>query len=468
MKLTKILMMGTVLLYLAAFTSCVKDEVDEPPVNGSDPVLIVNKSIAGLKSIYNGTIMRIDSNWVIKGVVIGDDHSGNFYKSIVIQDETGAINIQIDQSSFYTSYKVGRNVFVNCRGLFIGDYNGLIQLGGYNDNGSVGRIPSSLVSRHLIGGMWNQPYATKVVYNFDSLNMNTDQNKLVRLVGVHFATPCMTWADVAFETSGNRDLLDAYGNTVIVRTSNFATFASQLIPGSIGDVIGVFQIYNNDKQLVIRELTDVVMAPTNCNTGPVGTGGLMSIGAVRSLYSGAGNIFAAGTKIRGTVISDRIGNNTNSQNIILQDASGGLIVRFTTPHSFNQNDSIEIDLSGDSLITYQQGIEINYASTAAASLLGTSSLAPNTVTSTYVLSHLSSLESTLIKITGATLTGGTGGTYNGSVNVNDGTGSVIMFTRSSATFSSTVYPTGTVSVTGYISNYYGTPEIIIRNTADVQ
>ncbi len=475
MKLSKIISLTAVLLYTATFTSCVKDEVDEPPAFGTDPAITVNKTIAQLKALYTGTFMQIDSNYVIKGVVVGDDHSGNFYKSIVIQDSTGGINIQLDQSGFYTSYKVGRNVFVKCRGLVLGDYNGLVQLGGYIDNSSptpaVGRIPQSLISNHLIGGAWNQPYATKIVYNFSTDLSNTaDQNKLVRLEGVHFADPCLTWADLVGQTSGNRDLIDAYGNTVTVRTSNFASFAAQLIPGSTGDVIGVFQIYGSTKQLVIREVSDVIMAPAACNTGPVGTGGLMSIAGVRALFSGGnGNVFVAGTKVRGTVISDRSTANLNSYNMILQDGTGGIMVRFLATNTLNLNDSVEIDLSGDSLISYQQGIEINKVPNANATVLGSGSVSPNVVTATYVLSHVTSLESTLIKINGATLSGGTGGTFSGSVNVNDGTGAVIMYTRSGATFATTPYPASvTVSVIGYISNFNGTPEIVIRDVSDIQ
>ena len=473
MNRSKISLLLTTLLIALTFTSCVKKDFDNPPSTNVDPDIKANKTIAQIKALYvAGAVTTINSDYIIKGVVVGDDHSGNIYKNVIIQDSTGGISIAIDLSNYYTIFKVGRNVFVKCKGLVIGDYHKLIQIGGYADNSSgtpsVGRIPQSLIGQHLFAGKWMQPYTTKIVSDISTLNTDLDQNTLVRIDGARFETPCLPWADVVNQTSSNRNLKDAHGNTIVVYTSNYATFASSLIPGSTGSVIGVFQVYGNSKQLIIRDLADVLMAPSSCNNGPVGTGALMSVGGIRSLYSGLGNSFVAGTKIRGTVISDKNGANINGNNIILQDGTSGIMVRFLSPNTFNLNDSIEINLTGDSLVTYQSGIEINYVPNANATLLGTGTVIPRVVTTAYVLSNLPSLESTLIKITGAGLSGGTAGTYSGSVNVTDATGTLIMYTRAGATFSGNTYPTGAVSVTGFLSNFNGTPELILRNASDVQ
>ncbi len=464
MKLTKIFMLGTVLLYLAAFTSCVKDEVDDPPASGTDPALTVNKTIAGLKAMYNGNIMRIDSDWVIKGVVVGDDHSGNFYKSIVIQDETGGINIQIDQSSFYTTYKVGRNVFVKCRGLYLGDYHDLIQLGGYDDNGSVGRIPQSLVGRHLIPGAWNQPFDTKTVFNLENdLDLDIDQNKLVRLEGVHFAEPCTTWADIAQETSGNRDLIDAYGNIIIVRTSNFATFASSIISGDTGTVTGVFQVYDNDLQLVIRELSDVMMDPPNC-APPAGPN--TSIAALRAMFTGSTGTIPANTIVEGIVISDKANNNITARNVVIEDATAGIVVRFTGNNTYNLGDKIVVDVSGQEISEYNGLLEANNVPNNKSSLSGTGfSITPRTATIADIMANGEAWESTLVKIFGVTITGG--GTYAGNTTLTDATGTLPMFTYNSANFSSVSYPTGSVNVTGIISDFNGL-QLNMRNTSDVQ
>ena len=304
MKLQKILSLAAIALYASVLTSCVKKDVDDPPANGVDPAITANRTIAQVKALYvAGTITAIDSDFIFKGVVIGDDRSGNIYKNVIIQDSTGGISIAIDQSNFYTSYEVGRTVFVKCKGLVIGDYHLLIQVGGYIDNSSgtpsVGRIPQSLVGQHLIGGMWNQSYTTRTVSDISTLSNSLDQNILVRLDGVKFDAPCQPWADVVHQASLSRTLRDSHNNPIVVYTSNYAKFAASLIPGTTGSVIGVFQVYgngNNSKQLVIRDLSDVIMAPSICSTGPIGTGALMTIGGVRSLYAGLGAKFVSGKK----------------------------------------------------------------------------------------------------------------------------------------------------------------------------
>jgi hypothetical protein len=150
------------LLMTLAFTlvtSCRKDDFDEPPMNGEDPNLNVNITIDSLKKYYQGNILKIDSNWIIAGVVTADDKSGNFYKTIVLEDNTAGISIRLDLSNYNVDYPIGRRVFVKLKGLYMGDYGDLIQLGGWVDSTgttpSVEPIPMSLVSDYLIGGSYN-------------------------------------------------------------------------------------------------------------------------------------------------------------------------------------------------------------------------------------------------------------------------------------------------------------------------
>ncbi len=83
---------------------------------------------------------EITDDVIIGGIVCMDDKSGNYYKKIVIQDETGGIEIEIDQTNLYTDYPVGRKVYVRCKGLFLGNYFDIPQLGATPDErGSLAR-----------------------------------------------------------------------------------------------------------------------------------------------------------------------------------------------------------------------------------------------------------------------------------------------------------------------------------------
>ena len=101
------------LLLLGMTTGCVKNDFDEPDNNGCiDEGLVKNITIQDLKGFYNfsGSYL-IEEDLIIEGVVVSDDRDGNFYKELVIQDETGGILIMVDQSNLYTSFPAGRKVY---------------------------------------------------------------------------------------------------------------------------------------------------------------------------------------------------------------------------------------------------------------------------------------------------------------------------------------------------------------------
>ena len=82
---------STLLLSIIIFSSCVDHEFDEPPVKVyEDPNIEVTNTIADVKALHvPGIPKEIEDDMVIKGTVISYDEPGNFYKKLVIQDETG-------------------------------------------------------------------------------------------------------------------------------------------------------------------------------------------------------------------------------------------------------------------------------------------------------------------------------------------------------------------------------------------
>ncbi|MGR6088463.1 MAG: DUF5689 domain-containing protein [Arcticibacter sp.] len=477
---------GLFLLAVTLFsTSCRKDDFDNPPAGGTDPNLIVNKSIADLKAGYvNGQFQTITSDWIISGIVTADDRSGNFYKTMIIQDSTAAIAVRIDESDFYTKYPIGRRVFIKLKGLVLGDYNKLIQIGGFIDNSnptfpSVQPIPYALVTEHLFPGQYNLVINPEVV-TISQVNANTlyYQNRFIRLQGVEFdpADTSLTYADVTNQLSANRTINDCSGGSIDIRSSNYATFAGDTIPNLRGTITGIYSVYGTTPQMYIRDIYDVVMDTLRCNGSGGGGGGgtavSTTIGAIRSLYTGT-DVTIGSLKIKGVVISDKSTNNFNSQNITIQDSTGGIVVRFGATHPFVLNAEVEIDLSGQILTSYTGFLEVNGVPLVNATQTGTGTISPRVATVSDVIANFSSWESTLVKVNNSTITS-TNGNYGASaapyptVNLNDGTGTILLYTKSSANFTGTAVPTGAVSVTAIVVPYNTTKELMIRNTSDVQ
>ena len=328
------------------FAGC-KRKYDEPPVE-EYPVLTPNTTIADLVARHTIGLPAdsINTDIIIEGIVIADDRSGNFYKNIVIQDATGGVQIRVDATEYYNKYPIGRKVWVKCNGLFIGDYSGVPQIS-FDPAGSA--IPENLVPTFVVGGERNLT-VTPTPRRIEDLS-RADLNTLVRIDSVQFATADANqyYSDPLNRVTTNRTLLACNGGRTLLRTSGYAEFAAQLTPQGMGTVVAVVGEFNGEKQLFIRELTDVVMNEARCNVGAGGPP--ITIGDLRALYTGSA-VLPPSRTLRGMVISDRLGNNWDSRTVVIQDATAGITLRLTDPHSLNVGDEVEIAIGDDSLKTF--------------------------------------------------------------------------------------------------------------------
>lgn len=456
----------TLILFLT-LSSCIKDDFDAPPADGEDPDITANTTIAQLKQLFTGTPVQITDSLVIQGIVTSSDKAGNFYKTLVMQDATAGISIRLDQTDLYADYPIGRKVFVQCKNLWLGDYGNLVQLGGALDdsdpqNPGVLPIPAGLIGSYLLKGKYNNA-VTPITLTIDQLD-NLYQNMLIRLNDAEFATAELgqTYADAVNQSSENRTLTDCNGNSVILRTSGFAQFAGDTLPEENGTITAIFSVFSSDFQLLINDVTDVQFDSARCTSGGGGDGIL----GIRNLYAGSDVTLSSGKTVKGIVISDKTNGNFDPKNLVLQDSTGGIVVRFAAAHNFNLGDEVEVDVSGQTLTEYNGLIEIDGVPTTNATKTGTGSITPRTATISQITSNSNTWESTLVKVNSVTLTGGSG-QYSGTITMTDATGTLDMYTRTGASFAATNYPTGSVSVTGVLGDFNG-EQINIRSTADVQ
>lgn len=450
-------------------SSCVDLEYDQPPAGGEDPNLPVNITIAELKSRHTlGQYEQITDDATLAGLVVSDDTEENFFKQLVIQDATGGIEMRIEMSDLHNVYPVGRKVYVKAKGLWLGDYKGLIQLGagqGVDDKGDpeLIRIPESLVAQYIVPATYGNATTPKTL-TIDQLSL-ADVSTLVRFENVQFisADAGQTYADSTTTFADNSEIEDCAMQRLIIRTSDYASFARDLTPTENGTVEGILSIFGDVYQLTIRDLGDVDMLNDRCSTGG---GTITSINAVRQLFTGTAALLPTGS-IKGVVISDYQSLSVDGRNLYIQDATGGIAIRFKDPHSFPLGSELTLDYSGDTLKEFHGLLQISGVSVGDGFQSGTpGDVSPRIATVNDVLTHAQSWESTLVKLDSVTLTSG-GGTYEGDVIVEDATGSMLLFTRPQASFSGTALPTGKVSLTAIVSEY-DAPQLLIRNLSDVK
>ena len=460
---------------LSMITACVKGEFDEPVTGGEDPKDITTDQIVSLDVVLDkwvsGQYIKIDLEKYVQAVVIADDKTGNIYKTLMFQDESGdkAISVLVDDVNLYNQYPIGRRVFINLKDLWISDYNGLPQLGygPYFDNGEfrMAGIPANLVGTNLRKGVLNitiEPLTLKINQLGESA-----LNKLIRLENVEFkaVSAGKTFANVPLGKDISHSLKSCDGSEIIVRTSSHANFAGELTPTGNGDLIAIYTIFGTTKQLTIRSLSELSMNNPRCDGTTGGTGGEITISSVRTALNNGGSAAPIGF-IKGVVISDRGTGVHNPQNMYIQDASGGILVRFASTHTFDIGDELEIEISGLEILNYRNLAEINNVPIAQAVKVGTMSLPLKEVTVKEVLDNMDTYESTRIKIINASISGGA--TYSGTRKVTDGSGTIDLYTSSFASFANQNVPSGKVSMTVIVSDFTSGPQILLNTANDVQ
>jgi hypothetical protein len=462
-------LIGLFAFSLLTFTAC-EEEFDEPPVNRFSDIQ-ANTTIADLKALHElgSSPDKIEEDLIIEGIVISDDRAGNFYKSLVIQDATGGLEVRIDAISLFLDYPRGSKVWVNCNGLYIDDFSNKHQL--VIDDQS-NEIPEPLMGKYVIPGPLDptEPVIEARVVDLADIQGNTIDSTifaltstLIKFEGVEFS--CVdagaTMADALNKETKNATLQDCDGNTVLVRNSGFSEFAFEQAPEGNGTLTCVFGVFNTDRQVFIRDMADLNMEGPRCVEDGCGT---VPLSTIREEYI-LGATTVSGGFVQGIVISDRQNGNIVGQNLVLQDESGGIVIRFTGDHSFDLGDELYIGVAGLELSEFNGLLQISNVPEENASVVGQGEITPRVTTVSEILANFEDWESTLVKIEGATISGNA--TFAGSTYVDDGTGDLLMFTRNDATFAGESVPIGTVNVTAILSQF-NDRQLNMRVRADVE
>lgn len=262
MKLIQKIYTLPLLVMAVLMTGCDRD-YDAPPLNepvytGAQP----NITLAQLKEKYSAatdeTPIVITEDYIVKAYITGNDESGNIYKQIFVQDATAALPIQLDQGNVYTTYRRGQEVFINLKNMCVSVYGGEQQLGW--PDGYLYRMPFVNFKELVQKNGW--PYADnvkpEVITDLSKVNLDVNRMtyRLVQLEGVHFENGGKNTYATA-DGYGSEILKDAHGNTVTVRTSNYAAFAYETLPVGTGTVVGILGRFNGAWQLTIPVLSDV-------------------------------------------------------------------------------------------------------------------------------------------------------------------------------------------------------------------
>lgn len=217
-------------------------------------------SIQYLKSKYNNYPLTITENIELDACVVANDRFGTFSYTLVVVDETGGIEIKVSGNELFTEFPVGQEVKIRCKGLVLGSYGGVVQMGtaSADINYETSFIPASSIPAHIV--IINKPinYAVPTMLTLDKLEPK-HVSSFVLFKNVQFVDEELgrTWSDPDEDT--DRHIIDASGDTLIVRTSRNATFAKNKLPYQSGQIEGILSYFNKRYQLRVYTSTNVVM-----------------------------------------------------------------------------------------------------------------------------------------------------------------------------------------------------------------
>lgn len=236
-------MISRALLFIFAWTvsGCYDNAGTPPPSDGS--ALLPNLSIADLVVQCGDHPYRIVQDIVIAGCVTSTDKSGNFYRSVILQDGEAAVELMAGLSDLYRIYPPGYRVSIQLRGLAICRRYGVVQVGQMPSAGdyAVEYIGSRALLDHSVErgpiGVPPEPRTLSIPA------LTPDRcGTLVRIENLTLMPPEEDSTERSWK--GYRQFTDTEGNTITTYTSDFARYADAEIPIGAVSLMGILQYGN--------------------------------------------------------------------------------------------------------------------------------------------------------------------------------------------------------------------------------
>ena len=397
-------------LFLGTFTACVQDDdYSTPVILANEPDVTETNTFKQIKDMYAGDVVNFSDGLVISGYVVSSDESGNFYKSIAIQNDVDGMDddasnprlglkLLIDASDLFERFNVGRKVYIRLDGLAMNesrDGSGDFEIGLYDETefNELTEIPEYILNGYSFGDVDYAPAVERSlitetimpkVMNVSDFT-DADVNTLVQLEGIQSSNIGDTFAGLPSDQyDAERTLFSCADNsTVTLATSTFANFKDLGIPTGKGTATAVLNVNfdGNAYILKVNNASDLDFTENRCD--PIFEENFESYSYGDSITQngwtdykevGSKDFFAFDDSYSlGTSVKISAYNSGDASNIawlitpgIDMDAQTGEVLSFQTSNSFSDNSTLELLISTD-----WDGVEANITSATWSALPGT-------------------------------------------------------------------------------------------------
>lgn len=242
MKRINFKFLAVAILVAVTAYSCIDDKFDNPPITELPEGSIV--TIQKLRDLCPpGNTYKIEGDTSLYAVVTMDEMSGNIYRNIFIQDNTGAVNLRFGSTS---GLYEGDSIRLYLKGAVLSWYNNLFQ------------IDSLHADYNVIKQATNRNVEPELA-TISQINADHDyyQSRLVKIedVQVKASDTASIWAP--YQQYGEIFIEDTQNKSMLIRTSGYAKFAGENVPNGSGSIIAIVGLYRETVQLGIRRTSEV-------------------------------------------------------------------------------------------------------------------------------------------------------------------------------------------------------------------
>lgn len=226
-----------ILLLLVTITLVGCNGASDKPSNIPTPSA-ANTTVATLRNYASeGVAHIIRDDMVISGRVTSSDAEGNFYRSLVVQDATGGVEVLVDMYDLSAIYPEGTLLSLHLMGCAVAVEDGILQVGSRAPEYAT-RLLEPIASRQLIDRVVRRSDDVAVVeaqrMRIADMDMSACGRK-VRIEPLHLVAASsvdtlagMTLGDARW--GGTTLFYDECGDSVVVVTSPYARFAEERVP----------------------------------------------------------------------------------------------------------------------------------------------------------------------------------------------------------------------------------------------
>lgn len=212
-------------------------------------------NISHLRDLCGEVPYNISDEIVCIGRITSSDKEGNFYRTIVIEDESGAVEVKLGIYNLARQYPVGLTVALRLEGTAIMFNNGVVEVGlppSSHDSSPREMASQEVIDRHIVRSNSVTPIQP---LHTDIPSLNKAQcGRFIRIEHLQYAPLDDEIADTNDEY---HRLTDENDNTLYLQISPYAEFADIDISDSEIDVQGILYLGSvgaeeDNKQFIIK------------------------------------------------------------------------------------------------------------------------------------------------------------------------------------------------------------------------